>query len=192
MTQIANQHSIKDMIHINRIITSIFLCLSFYGLTIISVNAQKAEAETEFKYLKNTDNSRTLTYIVKYKNEKGDLVPADGINIIFKAGANEDKAFVKTNHNGLAKYTIPSSTVLKYQDDGKLKFVASIETNKQIELKSDEIFVKDIEMEMTCRMEDTVKKVFFRAFELGPNGERKPIPKTDINFYIPRDRKSVV
>jgi hypothetical protein len=174
------------MVHLNKIIKSIFLCLSLLGLVIISVDAQKTEAETEFKYLKNTDNSRTLTYSVKYKKENGDLVPAEGINIIFTSGANEDKAYVKTSSKGIAKYIIPSSKVLKYQDDGKLKFVASIEVNKLIETKSDEISVKDIEIEMNCKMEDTIRKVYFKAFELGPDGEKKPIPKTDINFYVPR------
>lgn len=174
------------MIQVNKIIKSIFFSLSLLVITMMNLAAQKTEAETEFKYLKNTDNSRTLTYTVKYKNEAGDLVPAEGINIIFTSGANESKAHVKTSSKGIAKYTIPPSTVLKYQDDGKLKFVATIEPNKLIEYKSDELLVRDIEIEMECKMQDSVKKVFFRAFELGTNGEKKSIPKTDINFYVPR------
>ena len=162
-----------------------FFWILFSGLNFIHINAQTAEAETELKYLKNTDNSRSLTYAVKYKAENGDLVPAGGVTINFQCGVNS-LASVKTNQNGIAKYVVPASTRLMYQDDGKLKFVVSVTTNKLVMPKTDEISMKDIEIQMDCKVEDSIKKIFFKAFELGPNGERKSIPKTDINFYVPR------
>lgn len=165
---------------------------SFFLFTILLISAciqgmaQKAEPETELKYLKNSDNSRTLLYTVKYKKGDSDLVPAYGVTVSFRSAENEELAKVTTNAKGVAKYIVPATAKLAVQSDGKLHFVASIEPNSLVESKSDEAAVKDIEIEMECKIVDSTLKVYVKAFELGFNGERKPIGKTDINFYVPR------
>ena len=174
------------MIQINRSSKLFFLSIMVLSLSYIQLKAQKAEPETELKYLKNTDNTRTLTYSVKYKKENDDLIPAEGVVVNFKSGEKGNLASVKTNAKGIAKYIVPVSAKLEYQDNGKLKFVASIEANKLTESKTDEVSMKDIEIQMDCIVEDSIKKIRFKAFELGQNGEKKAIPKTDINFYVPR------
>ena len=174
------------MIQINRSSKLFFLSIMVLSLSYIQLKAQKAEPETELKYLKNTDNTRTLTYSIKYKKENGDLIPAEGVVVNFKSGEKGNLASAKTNAKGIAKYIVPVSAKLEYQDNGKLKFVASIEANKLTESKTDEVSMKDIEIQMDCIVEDSIKKIRFKAFELGQNGEKKAIPKTDINFYVPR------
>jgi len=114
------------------------------------------------------------------------LIPAEGVVVNFKSGEKGNLASAKTNAKGIAKYIVPVSAKLEYQDNGKLKFVASIEANKLTESKTDEVSMKDIEIQMDCIVEDSIKKIRFKAFELGQNGEKKAIPKTDINFYVPR------
>jgi hypothetical protein len=147
--------------------------------------AQKAEAETEFKYTKNSDNSRTLTYTVKSKSGTASAVPVRDVNIIFMNGS-DNLATVKTDAQGVATCVIPASKKLTWQDNGKLKFSATIGTNALVETGSKEVSLTDIEIQMDFKIEDSVKKVYFKAFELGPNEEKKPVSKTDIFFYIPR------
>lgn len=165
---------------------AIFCFVILVGAGLINVSAQKAEAETEFKYMKNSDNTRTLTYSVKFKKDEADAKPAAGISVIFKSGDNDKLASVKTDAGGIAKYIVPASKELKYEANGKLKFTATIDANNLVESKSAELSLTDIEIQMDFKLEDSIKKVSFKAFELGPNGEKKPIPKTDINFYVPR------
>jgi len=174
------------MIQLNRIPRSISFLVMLLGLSYIQVNAQKAGPETELKYLKNTNNSRTLTYSIKYKKGESDLVPAEGIMVNFKSGEKDNLSSVKTNAYGIAKYSIPTSRELKYQDNGKLSFSATIEPNNLVESKSDEVSMKDIEIKMDYKVVDSIKKIYFKAIEIGAKGERTPIVKTDINFYVPR------
>lgn len=169
-----------------KIFRSLFFLLLFAGTTILRVDAQKTEAETEFKYLKNSDNSRTLTYSVKYKKDDGDLKPAEGIPVLFKSGDHDVLATVATDYKGIATYNIPADRNLAFENDNKLKFTATIVNNNLVENKSDELSMKDIEIQMDFQIVDSVKKIFFKAFEIGAKGERKPIAKTDINFYVPR------
>jgi hypothetical protein len=156
------------------------------AIGFINVMAQKGQPETEFKYLKNSDNSRTLTYSVKIKQDEGASKPAVGIPIVFKSDDNDELATVKTDFSGIAKYIVPASRELQFDADGKLKFSATIENNGLVETRSDEVSLKDIEIQMELKEVDSVKKVFIKAFELGPKGEKKPITKLDLNIYVTR------
>jgi len=173
------------MIQHIKFLKSFGLVLLIILIGFLKVNAQKAEPETEFKYVKNSDNSRTLTYSVKIKKDNGDMVPAEGIAVAFKSG-DQKLATVNTNGNGLAKYIVPAATQINTSGDDKLEFEASIEPNKVVEPKSDKVSLKDVEIQMECKVVDSVKKVFFKGFMIGTKGEKVPIPKTDFNFYVPR------
>lgn len=157
-------------------------CTAFY----VQALAQKADPETELKYLKNSDNSRTLTYSIKYKKGEADMTPAAGIAVSFICNEKDTFSTITTNAKGIAKCIVPSGANLTYNADGKLRFAAAIKPNQLVECKSDEVSMKDIEIQMECKLEDSIRKIHFKAFELGPNGVRKPITKTDINFYVPR------
>lgn len=170
----------------NRFSRTILCYVLLISAGLLNATAQKGEAETELKYLKNSDNSRTLTYSVKIKQEEGNPKPAIGIPIIFKVGDNVTLASVSTNYSGIAKYIVPVSQELPYDGEGKLKFSATIDNNNLVETKTDEVSLKDIEIQMDLKEVDSVKKVFLKAFELLPKGEKKPIAKLDVNIYIPR------
>lgn len=157
--------------------------LLVYGLLYVA--AQKSEPETEFKYLKNSDNSRTLTYAVKISKEDGSSNPATGIPVVFTCGETK-LGTVNTDLKGIAKYVVPANQSLACETDGKLKFTAAIEENKDVDIKSAAISVRDIDLQMELKEVDSVKKVFIKAFELLPNGEKKPAAKIDLSVYVPR------
>ena len=97
-------------------------CLTLLLLIcFLNTMAQKGEPETEFKYLKNSNNSRTLTYSVKIKQDQGESKHAVGISIIFACGENKIAA-VNTDFKGIAKCIIASNKELPSEADGKLKF----------------------------------------------------------------------
>jgi hypothetical protein len=170
---------------VNLIIKLVLVFIMMLGTSSFFAVAQKTEAETIFTYLKNSDNSRTLTYSIKYKKDSAESVPAIGIPISFVSG-DELLSIVNTGQDGIAKYIVPATRELKFGNAGKLTFKASIGNNKVIESKSDELSLMDVSLEMNCVIADSVKKINFKAFELGAKGEKKPVSKADIIFYVPR------
>lgn len=161
-------------------------CLVILLVTgLLHVAAQKSEPETEFKYLKNSDNSRTLSYAVKISKEDGSSNPAVGIPVVFTCGETK-LGTVNTDLKGVAKFIVPASFSLSSETDGKLKFTAVIEENKDVDTKSAAISLRDIDLQMELKEVDSVKKVFIKAFELLPNGEKKPAAKIDLGIYVPR------
>lgn len=148
--------------------------------------AQKIEPETEFKYVKNSDQSRTLTYSVKYvKADAKKSSAAADVPITFSTGiAKEKLTTVKTNGYGIAQCIIPVNQKLPLKN-GKYSFYASIDENPIVESKSDSLSLAELGIEMKLEVKDSVKTISFHAFEIGPNGEKTPV-KTDFVFYVPR------
>ena len=164
------------------------LIVCFFAISIFTTNtfAQKTEPETEFKYIKNSDQSRTLTYSVKYvkTDEKKSSYGAD-IPVTFTTGSGKEKlATIKTNGYGIAQCIIPANQKLSLKN-GQYSFSATIDENPILESKSDSLILTDLGIEMSLELKDSVKTIVFRTFELGPNGEKKPV-KTDLVFYVPR------
>jgi hypothetical protein len=164
----------------------IIVCLFVFVFFLAQANAQKIEPETVFKYVKNTDQSRTLTYIVKYvkADAKKSSAIAD-IPITFSTGvANEKLATIKTDGYGEAHFIIPASQKLPVKN-GKFSFAASIEENAILESKKDSITLVDLLIEMNLEVKDSIKTIAFKTSEIDPNGLKKPV-KTDVIFYVSR------
>lgn len=164
------------------------LVVCMIAISIFNTNAiaQKIEPETEFKYVKNSDQSRTLTYSVKYvKADAKKSSAAADVPITFSTGiAKEKLTTVKTNGYGIAQCIIPVNQKLPLKN-GKYSFYASIDENPIVESKSDSLSLAELGIEMKLEVKDSVKTISFHAFEIGPNGEKTPV-KTDFVFYVPR------
>ncbi len=158
------------------------------AITLFTSNAfaQKAEPETEFKYVKNTDNSRTLTYSVKYiKGDAKKSSEATNVPISFNTGiAKENTKIVNTNSFGIAQYIIPADQKLPL-NNGKYSFSATIIENPLLESKSDSITLIDLGLEMKLEVIDSVKTIVFSTFEIDYKGLQTPV-KADVVFYVPR------
>jgi hypothetical protein len=165
---------------------SLIVCLIAISIFNTHVFAQKIEPETECKCVKNPDLSRTLTYSVKYvkTDEKKSSFGAD-VPVTFTTGAGKEKlATIKTNGYGVAQCIVPANQKLPLKN-GQFSFSATIDENPIVESKSDSVTVTDLGIEMSLELKDSVKTIVFHTYELGPNGEKKPV-KTDLVFYVPR------
>ncbi len=165
---------------------SILACLIAISIFTTNAVAQKIKPETEFKYIKNSDHSRTLTYSVKYvKADARKSTFAPDILITFSTGTAKEKlASVKTNGYGVAQCIIPISQKLPLKNN-TCSFSASIDENPLVESKSDSLSLTDLGIDMNLNVKDSVKTITYQVFEIGSNGEKTPV-KTDLVFYVPR------
>lgn len=161
-------------------------CLVAISIFTTNAIAQKIKPETEFKYVKNSDQSRTLIYTVKYiKTEGKQSSAAADIPITFSTGiAHEKLATIKTNGYGKAEYTIPVNRKLPLKDR-KYSFSVSLDENSIVDSKNDSLSLTDLTIEMKLEVKDSVKTITYHAFEIGPDGVKNPV-KTDLVFYVPR------
>jgi hypothetical protein len=164
---------------------SIFCCLLFTFLSG-SLFAQKIEAETELKYVKNSDQSKTLIYTVKFTKpgakQSSEVV---GIPVTFSVGSKKETlSAIKTNGYGVAQINIPSDQKL-LSKGGEYSFYASLPEDSVFESRSDSVTLKDIFLEMNLLLKDSVKTIEINAYELGADGNKNPV-KTDLNVYVPR------
>lgn len=152
----------------------------------VNLNAQKAEPETELKYVKNSDSSRTITYIVKYtKSDAKKSSEAVGVPVKFVIGDSKGLSeVVKTNGYGIAKFVIDASKKMPFKNE-KCTISASLLENEIVEPKSDSITIRDLWIDMKTELKDSVKTIIFSAFEINSKGQRIPV-KTDFAFYVPR------
>jgi hypothetical protein len=160
--------------------------LAVICLFATNIYGQKYEPETLLKYVKNTDQSRTLTYSVKYqKADKKFSSEAVGVPVTFTTGANKEKLItLKTNGYGEAQYIIPANQKLP-MINGKYAFFATIDENPLVETKTDSISLVDLLIEMRLEVKDSIKTIIFQTFEIDAEGQKKQVP-TDLAFYVPR------
>jgi len=151
-----------------------------------NIFAEKAVPETEFKYIRNSDLSRTLKYSVKYtKPDAKKSSEAVGVPVSFSTGTTKQKlATINTNSFGEAILTIPANQQLPSKN-GQYTFGVSIGDNNLVEIAKDSVTLADIEIEMNLELKDSIKTILFQAHEINAKGEKIPV-KTDVVFYVPR------
>jgi hypothetical protein len=170
----------------------ILFCLFAFTNTV-PVFAQADEEVTvispymEFKYLKNTNNQRTLNAGLFEATGIG-LVPLPGLRVKFYTNMEEMELLGEalTNNKGIASYIIPDNMKLPVDEENNWWFYAEFEGAEGIEMAMEELTLMDVHLGMTLTENDEEGRlVHLTAYTL-VDGEKVPVTDEDIYVFVPR------
>lgn len=163
------------------IVFAIFILFPTIGSTQETISPS-----LQFQYFKNSDNQRilkaTLTYTVKRKD-----FPIVGQEVAFYTGSKKDVlAKINTDEKGIASLTIVPDYQIPTEKDGTWIFSSEFAGKDSIEaVSSDELSVKDLHIEMSLELVDSVKTVLLKAYTV-ENGKNIPAAGEAINIFVQR------
>jgi hypothetical protein len=170
----------------------IMLCL----VVVLAPNrakAQEVEESTaispymELKYLKNTDNQRSLNARVFDATDIGEKA-LPGLSVKFYTNMEEMELMAEalTDKRGLAVYNIPDDAELPVDEEGNWWFYAEFEGLGNIEMTMEEVTTMDVHLEMTLtENEEEGRLVNLSAYTI-VDGEQIPVTDEDIYVFVPR------
>jgi hypothetical protein len=171
-------------------ITSFLVALLFS----ISSNAQENDASNynlsfEFKTVKQEDNTRLLKvdFTGKNKEDRKDILPIYGAEIKFFNVLNEEEVLLgssKTSKEGTAQIIISENQNYLTDENGNINLMAKFEGSDAMEEMTSEIVVKNIHLELTLEVIDSLKTVMVNAFTIDKSGAQIPVEEADIVFYV--------
>ena len=174
-----------------------YICLWVLLFTGGVVTAQETDADApaeaepiepvmELTYLKDTDGKINLRAgMVNYVNRMP--VPLPGLEIFFYAG---DDSLVRlgsipTDTEGLAVLQLAEGTGLPLAADGSVRYLAEYAGDENILPAEYEIYITDVNLEMSLDMVDSVRTVSLRAYSL-IDGLEVPVADEDVYVYVNR------
>ena len=160
-------------------------------LIIISVPAFTQEKKLitpyiQLQYFKNTDDRRILQTSLTYPVNRMEL-PLSGMEIIFYTGSakKEKLASVRTDEKGIARFQFGDDIRFNAESDGSWAFFCDFTGNDTIEAGASAITIKDVRLDMTLSMVDTVKTISLKAVSL-EKGREVPVSGEVVKIYVPR------
>jgi hypothetical protein len=160
-------------------------------LIIISVSSYSQEKTVitpyiQLQYYKNTDDQRILQTSLTYSKNRMEL-PLPGMEISFFtiAGKKELIASATTDEKGIAKFKIGDNTNLSVNSEGLWSFSSEYKGNDTIEAGTSEITIKDVKLEVTFSVADSIKTMTFKAVTTEKGGEI-PVSGEVVKIYVPR------
>ena len=163
-----------------------FLLLIFIVPTLAQTDTiEKKSTKMKMSYQKINDNSKNLVCELSAKIEKKKVFIKELPVTFFYSGDSLIKlGTVNSDNKGTATLTIPSGLKLVPDKDGFYKFTAKYEGNNVFEEASEEVKVKDAEIEIVLT-EDSLKSVTVNANEIA-GIEKKPLEGTTVTLYVKR------
>jgi hypothetical protein len=160
--------------------------LPLFSLNLFSQETGKIKPYIQLQYLKNTDEQRILQTSLTYSKNRMEL-PLPGMEIAFFSGSEQKKLIAKvaTDNKGVAKLTLGDDVKQNAAGNGKWAFSAEFSGNDSIEAGSSEAAVKDLKLELTLSLTDTIKTVAVRAVTF-EGGREKPAAGEVVKVYVPR------
>jgi hypothetical protein len=144
------------------------------------------EPVMELTYLKDTHSRINLrASMVNYVNRMP--VPLPGLEIDFYAGEDSlvTLGSVSTDLEGLAVLVLEGGPDLPAGEDGSVRYYAEYKGNENIYPADYEVYIKDVNLEMSLDLVDSVKTVSVRAYTLA-DGEEVPVADEDVYVYVNR------
>jgi hypothetical protein len=127
----------------------------------------------------------TLQAKLTYSGETGEL-PVKGVQIgFFYNGKSNPLGEAMTDENGTAVYTINADTMLPLDENGAWKFASEFKGIDSIDAASAEISIKDVTLEVTLSLVDSVKTITVTAYT-SEKGNRIPVKNEIVNVFVPR------
>ncbi|NVO11542.1 MAG: Ig-like domain-containing protein [Bacteroidales bacterium] len=146
---------------------------------------EKISPNLKLQYFKNTDDQRllkaTLTFTQK-RNEK----PLPNREVTFYAGSKKEiLAKIITNEKGTASIQLSNDYKLPLEKDGTWFFSSDFTGKDSIDAASSEISIKDVHLEMTANLVDSIKTINLKAYT-SDNGKNIPVSGEAINIFAAR------
>lgn len=139
----------------------------------------------KLQYFKNTDDRRFLQTVLTYSKNRMEI-PLAGKEISFYKGSNKELiATVTTDNKGIARLELMSDIKLPVNNDGTWSFASIYKGNDTIEGGTSEASIKDVRLEMSLALVDSVKTISIDAVTQG-NGKDKPVSGEVVKIYVPR------
>jgi hypothetical protein len=160
--------------------------LPFYSECVSAQEATMISPYVQLQYFKNTDNQRILLTTLTYSKNRMEI-PLPGMEISFFTGAEKKEllASVITDNKGVARLELSKEPKFFSDRDGMWVFSSEFKGNDSIETGTSQITVKDVILEMTLAMVDTIKTISVKAF-ISENGIEKPVTGEAVKIYVPR------
>jgi hypothetical protein len=160
------------------------------GLLLLSCTLMAAqepvEPAMELTYLKDTWGKVNLrASMVNYVNRMP--VPLVGLEISLYAG--EDSLVrlgaVQTDSDGRAVLVLEETSGLPVNEDGSVRYLAEFEGNDHILPAEYEVYITDVNLEMSLDLVDSVRTVSLKAYTIS-DGMQVPVTDEDVYVYISR------
>lgn len=172
----------------NRILrtTSILSLLLFGSVYGFAQGKTVITPYIQLQYFKNTDDQRILQTTLTYSLNRMEL-PLSGMEITFYSGkVNKEKlASVITDEKGVAKLVLGNILVADSENNGPWEFSTGFNGNDTVEAATSAITIKNVKLEMTLTMVDTVKTIILKAVTFEKKRE-VPVSGEVIKIYVPR------
>ena len=172
------------------IITTLIVVLLF-SIQGVSQENDVSNYKMTFKFntTKEHDNSRLLevSFIGRHKKNRKDKIPIYEAEIKFFNILNEDEILLgssKTSKEGTAQIIIPEDHTYLIDDQGLINLVARFDGNNLISMQEEEIYVKDLDMELRFTEIDSINTVLVKAFVTDSSGSKYPISQTEIIISV--------
>jgi hypothetical protein len=160
--------------------------LPVFSVNITAQEVTKISPYNTLQYFKDSDNKRFIQTTLTYSKNRMEL-PLAGMEISFYSGDNAKESIAKviTDNKGVARFEITPEANLTAGKDGMWIFSSEFKGNDTIEAVTTGLNIKDVHLEMTLTIVDTIKTVTVKAF-VADKGTEKPVSGEVVKIYVPR------
>ncbi len=166
----------------------VLLIIFFVSLNANAQNNEKERTRLNLSYEKMGNDDKKLK--VNLTAGRGrELQRIDSASILLSESANDSShvlAEITTDEQGNAELDIQSGYSFMKDKDGFTTFSASYNGDDHFKKSGSEITVKDLQLELTADVVDSVKTVSVSAYENDSKGARIPAEGLDINVGVRR------
>jgi hypothetical protein len=166
--------------------------ISFCFLMVTAQNesevAKPVKTKIKIKYWKKYDDTRVLTATVSARIKKKPVSVKDvPVNFyVLSDTSSKLLSTISTNEKGQAEYTLPTGFTFSGDSILSSTFKAEFEGNDRFKPKSREITIRDMDMNISFEVIDSVNTLIVNASEKTANGEDIAVTETDVFIYVER------
>jgi len=164
------------------------LLLCIFLFSAASMIGQEADVYMTFNTWKYTDDTRALITNLITDGEE-DEIPAVGLSVNYYMVSEEDEILLgnaKTDENGVASFPVPESTEFVKDEEFYIYFISRFDGDDTYIGTEEELAVKDVKIDFTFEIIDSVKTILYNGIIYGIDGEEMPLPDDDLYFFVPR------
>jgi hypothetical protein len=165
-----------------------YILISIIFLFGIQLFGQDKDVYMTFITWKYTDNSRALVATLTTDGEEEEI-PAQNVRVNFYAVSDTGEIYIdhiSSNDKGIAKFVLPEGLYVPKNEEGYMEFIARTEEDDIYLMAEESLQVKDVRIDFSFEMIDSVKSIRYHGIILGAEGEEMPLADDDVYFYVPR------
>lgn len=160
--------------------------LLMFSSLLAQEEVETQELDFSFKYFKRANGTIELMVHADASNEEG-YYAVEGLPVTFSF-ATDSLPFilgiVTTDVEGNAVYRIEEGIRLFRDEEGYIDFSAAYDGNTQFEPANGNLRVREVNLNMELKEEDSVRTVLIQAYWINKEGEEVPISEDDILIYV--------